>query len=218
MGNCCAHIDEKNETEINKNGQKIDQNEENAAAVVIQRAYRNSKESSQISKNQNNDNLLPESFKANQLPEFPEQPNTTVAIMNKVPHKTMENVRQPSNLDNIVGPFKTENGDVYHGQIKKEQKHGWGKQLWSNTTYYEGWWQHDNTEGWGQLIYPKGECFVGEWVNGQVCGYGEYYNEEGAVYKGHWKNDKQHGYGVEEWNDDSRYEGNYSDGMKQGGG
>ena len=162
MGNCCANVDEKNETEINKNGQNINQNEENAAAVVIQRAYRNSKELNQNSKNQSNDNLLPASFKGTQLDEFPDQPNTTVAIMNKVPHKTIENVRQPNNLNNIVGPFKTENGDVYHGQIKNEQKHGWGKQLWSNTTYYEGWWQHDNTEGWGQLIYPKGECFVGE--------------------------------------------------------
>ncbi|OMJ81519.1 hypothetical protein SteCoe_17986 [Stentor coeruleus] len=110
-----------------------------------------------------------------------------------------------------------ENGAIYTGDWNKSnQRHGKGKQIWSDGSMYEGYWFNDKACGRGRLIHANGDVYEGEWKNDKAHGKGIYIHSDGARYEGYWEQDKQHGKGVEVWPDGAKYEGMYVNGQKHG--
>jgi hypothetical protein len=65
------------------------------------------------------------------------------------------------------------NGDVYEGELRKGEIHGFGTYRWSDNRVY-----------------------VGDWDHGVRTGYGKCYYKDGGIYEGHIVNDKKHGSGL----------------------
>ena len=65
-------------------------------------------------------NFNPDTFKGTLIKEFPVQPSSTTAIMNKVSHSTLQKIKRPNNLSNVIGPFISESEDYYEGQMLNE--------------------------------------------------------------------------------------------------
>ncbi|OMJ65703.1 hypothetical protein SteCoe_37759 [Stentor coeruleus] len=115
------------------------------------------------------------------------------------------------------GSVEMENGAIYAGEWNKNnQRHGKGKQVWSDGSMYEGYWINDKACGRGRLIHANGDVYEGEWKNDKAHGKGIYIHSDGARYEGYWEQDKQHGKGIEVWPDGARYEGMYVNGQKHG--
>jgi hypothetical protein len=115
------------------------------------------------------------------------------------------------------GPVEMENGAIYTGEWNStNQRHGRGKQCWSDGSMYEGYWVLDKACGRGRLIHANGDVYEGEWKNDKAHGKGIYIHSDGARYEGFWELDKQHGKGVEIWPDGAKYEGMYVNGQKHG--
>jgi hypothetical protein len=118
-----------------------------------------------------------------------------------------------------IGPVEfTANGAIYKGQMKSNQKHGAGIQVWKDGSRYEGEWRSDKANGYGRLIHADGDVYEGQWRNDTAYGKGKYYHVQGAIYNGDWVDDAQHGEGREDWPDGTYYEGSYVRGKKEGKG
>ena len=139
----------------------------------------------------------------------------------------------------VVGPQEIENGAIYYGHSNndKQERHGFGMQIWPDGSKYVGYWKNDKANGSGRLIHSDGDVYsgifasilmlIGEWKDDMASGNGKYIDVTGMEYIGEWKNDKQNGtgiplvvsiVGVEKWPDGAIYEGLYKDGKKNGRG
>ncbi|CAG9330971.1 unnamed protein product [Blepharisma stoltei] len=115
------------------------------------------------------------------------------------------------------GPIEIENKAIYTGEWNdKNQRYGFGMQIWNDGSKYEGLWKNDMANGKGRLIHADGDVYEGEWKNDKAHGFGLYTHTDLTRYAGKWENDKQHGKGVETWPDGAKYEGDYFYGKKQG--
>ena len=83
-----------------------------------------------------------------------------------------------------VSEYVYPNGSVFRGQMREEDRHGFGIQIW-----------------------PDGAKYVGYWSQNQAQGKGTFWHAEGDVYEGEFKDDKANGYGVYTHVNGSRYEG-----------
>lgn len=117
-----------------------------------------------------------------------------------------------------LGPYELEGHAIYIGQWKNGNKHGKGKQIWSDGSIYEGFSKNGMANGKGRLIHADGDVYEGDWKDDRAHGQGKYTHLDNASYNGGWFEDKQQGYGVESWPDGARYEGFYKDGKKHGKG
>ena len=70
----------------------------------------------------------------------------------------------------FVEEFLYPNGSVYRGQMRVDDRHGFGTQLW-----------------------PDGAKYEGHWVNNKAEGKGTFWHAEGDVYDGDFKDDKANG-------------------------
>ena len=108
----------------------------------------------------------------------------------------------------------------YYGQIKNNQKHGIGREIYKSGLTYYGEYTEDKQNGLGYLKIKKTkdwkEFFKGSFVNGSFYGYGEYYCDEN-YYKGQWQDDLKHGYG-HEMVAGTDYKGHFLFGSKVGNG
>ena len=52
--------------------------------------------------------------------------------------------------------------DYYRGQIIKNQRQGFGLQLFLNGCFYIGFWEKNKAHGYGKLVYPDGTYYQGE--------------------------------------------------------
>ena len=130
--------------------------------------------------------------------------------------KQIEQYRQSQEFKNGL---VMADGQLYAGHVNyKDEKHGYGLQVWPDGSKYEGFWSNNLAKGFGRFILADGDVYQGEWLEDKAHGEGEYYYAEGAVYKGGWLDDKQHGKGREEWPDGSFYDGEYIRGKKDGHG
>ena len=66
------------------------------------------------------------------------------------------------------GPVEMENAALYMGQWKNGQRHGKGKQIWSDGSQYEGFWANDMANFRGRLIHSDGDVYEGLWLNDKV--------------------------------------------------
>lgn len=115
---------------------------------------------------------------------------------------------------------RLENNAKYDGEWNEEknERHGYGIQVWSDGSMYQGYWKEDKANGWGRLIHADGDVYEGEWKDDKAHGQGVYKHTDGAEYNGDWKEDKQDGNGIETWPDGAKYDGTYVDGKKHGKG
>lgn len=113
--------------------------------------------------------------------------------------------------------FTFKSGATYKGQLKGNQRHGFGCQEWPDGAAFTGEWRENYAEGHGQFIHADGDVFIGQWRKSAAEGLGLYVHKHGlTTYRGQWVQDVQHGIGVEEWEGGSRYDGQFYWGKKQG--
>lgn len=133
----------------------------------------------------------------------------------------------------IFNPVRFEDGSIYHGQwkvdlktyspdsskdLRKEFRHGKGKQIWPDGSLYDGFWLDGRAEGYGRLINADGYFYEGQWHNDKVHGKGKCMHPNGTTYEGDWVKDQQEGVGCEKYQDGTKYQGDYYRGKKNGKG
>ena len=99
-----------------------------------------------------------------------------------------------------IGKLTYNDGDIYDGEWKNDQKEGkgiykWGKGKWEGDIY-DGEWKNGQQEGKGIYKFIIGDIYDGEWKNGQQEGKGVLKFKSGDIYDGEWKNDQREGKGV----------------------
>lgn len=97
----------------------------------------------------------------------------------------------------VVGPVELEFGAQYYGHLNpnKNERHGFGMQIWGDGTKYVGYWREDRIEGRGRMISRDGDVYTGEWKTNAAHGVGEYEDAAGMRYSGEWAKDRQEGRG-----------------------
>lgn len=94
------------------------------------------------------------------------------------------------------------NGDTYEGQLKSNQRHGYGRYIWGDSEHeyygavYVGEYQADLRNGEGTYVWPDGRTYVGPWVRDRREGArGVMTWPAGDKYTGPWRNDRKQGIG-----------------------
>lgn len=74
-------------------------------------------------------------------------------------------------------------GIKYKGKwdAAKNEREGFGVQVWPDGAKYEGEWRSDMANGKGRLIHADGDVYVGEWLNDKAHGYGKYVHYDGTM-------------------------------------
>ena len=91
------------------------------------------------------------------------------------------------NCENGYGTFAYENGNIYEGDFKANNKSGYGTLYWTNGSKYEGKWENDNFNGQGTLYYANGnKKYKGNYKEGKREGKGIFYYEDGYEFMGTW--------------------------------
>lgn len=113
-------------------------------------------------------------------------------------------------------------GDVwgeYTGAVNRSGlRHGEGRIEWEDGGVYEGQWRGDNREGKGSCWYPNGSVYRGEWSQGTCDGLGVIHFPNGNVFEGEMKDGKKEGRGTFRWADGEVEVGRYRDGQDHGSG
>lgn len=121
------------------------------------------------------------------------------------------------------GPVNVDGG-VYTGQWNlQQQRHGQGKQTWTDGRIYEGQWRYGKMSGKGRLIGARGDAYIGDFEEDKYHGFGVQYDVEGGVYIGGWNAGKRQGIGHIRAGPKSPiaggiYYGDFSEGSIQGSG
>jgi len=124
---------------------------------------------------------------------------------------------------------KYESGDVYVGDFKDGQRHGYGIYTSVQGHRYEGEWFADQRHGIGTLTFAtkssdgKGEpkwagTYQGEWHQNLKQGKGVFKYQNGDVYEGSWSKGMKHGAGIYTYSSGDRYEGMFKDNLLHGKG
>jgi len=97
----------------------------------------------------------------------------------------------------VVSPKILEHGATYYGHFNpnRNERHGFGMQIWPDGTKYVGYWKNDKIEGEGRMINNEGDTYIGNWKDNMAHGAGEYIDSSGMTYDGEWVKDKQEGQG-----------------------
>ena len=117
------------------------------------------------------------------------------------------------------GTYKDKNGDSYKGEWINNKKNGRGKWFNKNGINYEGDFLDDKKDGDGILYNEKGQIYYqGKFSEDKKNGKGKIYGEKNNIlYDGDFLNDKKNGKGI--LYDENRhiiYDGNFKDDKKHG--
>ena len=111
------------------------------------------------------------------------------------------------------GTQKQPDGDKYIGEFKKDQYHGYGKYLWSESNEteesYEGDFYEGDFRGFGTMVYRNGDKYEGEYKKDLRNGKGKFTWNSGEVYDGEWYDGQRHGMGTESFPDGTYWKGEY---------
>ena len=88
--------------------------------------------------------------------------------------------------------------------IKKKEK-----EYFNNGDIYEGDWKNDNRTGKGIYYFKSGNRYEGDFKNGKKEGKGIFYYNNGNRYEGDFKNDKYEGKGIFYFNNRDRQMGDF---------
>lgn len=106
----------------------------------------------------------------------------------------------------------------YLGDWKDNQRHGRGKQLWTNGDLYIGYWSGNSRNGKGRMIFSNKDIYEGSWKDGKMQGYGKMRLNNGEYYDGEWLDDKKHGKGSFLFSNEEFYTGSFVDNFIHGAG
>mgnify|MGYP001401839961 FL=1 len=56
-------------------------------------------------------------------------------------------------------------GDVFEGNFKNDNQHGYGKKTWLNGDVYEGNYENGARNGFGKYTWSDGDVYEGNWKN-----------------------------------------------------
>ncbi|KAF8777177.1 MORN repeat-containing protein 3-like [Argiope bruennichi] len=110
---------------------------------------------------------------------------------------------------------------TYRGSWKNGRKHGEGLLYRSNTLsefLYKGEWEKDKRNGQGINFYEDGGRYEGAWKKDKRHGCGQMDYSDGSIYVGSWKHDQRSGFGKMWFADGSTYEGDWKNGKRHGKG
>ena len=134
-----------------------------------------------------------------------------------------EDISSKSNQLNQLENFTTineENGDKYFGEIKDNQKHGYGILIYfnhENYNRYEGFWKNNQKYSKGTMLYKDGSTYIGQWKSDLREGEGVIYYGTGEKFSGHFIGDKKNGKGIfYSKNYNSIFLGSYKNDVKDG--
>lgn len=68
-------------------------------------------------------------------------------------------------MDNGVGLYRWENGDLYFGEWKEGKRTGLGIYVWGRGSYFQGYFKSGCLSGEGISVFTDGSQTIGEWVN-----------------------------------------------------
>ncbi len=63
--------------------------------------------------------------------------------------------------------FNGDEGDIYDGEYRNDEKHGFGVYRWKNKVIYEGFFHKGRKNGKGKMTYANGKCSYTLWENGK---------------------------------------------------
>ncbi|KAJ6253133.1 hypothetical protein M0813_13469 [Anaeramoeba flamelloides] len=121
-----------------------------------------------------------------------------------------------NNEINGNGKWQYPNGDVYLGEFKDAQRHGFGILKCMDHSFYFGNWLNNLKNGNGKQIYSNGDKFNGKWENNlRVVGKFESNN---LVYDGEFKYNLFHGKGELKTKPNKIFVGTFVKGLRFGAG
>jgi len=181
MGNsCCAQdsVPPKESTAVAHTPIEYGK-EQTDSAIKIQSHYRGHKTRAEFQKDnkvgtngteepgkmdeQKNLQHLPPVSTAKKIEQIPNTLNpVTSKILEKYGPFKYENDEQEDLDLPQGGPYELENGAIYIGQWKIGQRHGKGKQYWTDGSFYEGYWKTGMANGKGRLIHADGDIYNGD--------------------------------------------------------
>ena len=82
--------------------------------------------------------------------------------------------------------YKWKSGDIYEGNFKDDDLHGYGKLYWSGGNIYQGNWKKDVRHGYGKMTWSNGDVYEGNYKDDVPHGYGKITWSNGDVYEGNW--------------------------------
>ena len=133
--------------------------------------------------------------------------------------KGLKKIKYNKNFENISDRLKNSNASLrtlYIGGGTKDQKEGFGINIWLDDAKYIGYFKNNKAEGYGKFIGGN-DIYLGEFKEDAESGFGIFTNEE-LTYEGYWENDKPETIGEEIWTDGALYRGEYHMGQKRGWG
>lgn len=87
---------------------------------------------------------------------------------------------------------------TFIGDIKGEDRNGYGIMMGYDGCYYEGNWEDNMRHGKGLYADDNGELYHGEWERDEPSGMGKFKSSQPCVlYKGYWSGGMKNGEGVE---------------------
>jgi len=94
------------------------------------------------------------------------------------------------------GKFTWDDGGAYEGQFDGNDMHGQGTYRWADGSEYRGVWTRNQMGPSGTMQWTDGRQYSGEFVDGRKHGEGKIVWPDGRAYSGQWRSGKQHGFGV----------------------
>jgi len=162
---------------------------------------------------EDNGNVNEESSQANESQNNENKESTRIKLNINNHNKK----KYSKNIGNISDRFKNSLTSVktfYRGGGNKDQKEGFGINIWNDEAKYIGYYKNNKAEGYGKFMAGN-DIYKGEFKDDAASGYG-IFNNEVLTYEGLWVKDLQEKYGIENWKDGSIYKGEYFEGKKKG--
>lgn len=111
---------------------------------------------------------------------------------------------------------------AYTGEWNRDEREGFGRQVWPEGHVYEGEWLKGKRNGKGTFwVRDAGtgslrKQYAGDWVAGRRQGVGVYVSPDGDAYEGEWCGNRRHGRGKMTHANGDAYEGEWEDGQRSG--
>lgn len=105
---------------------------------------------------------------------------------------------------------------IFEGQLRGEDRHGWGKFTWDDGGAYEGQFDGNDMHGQGSYRWADGSVYVGIWTRNQMGPSGKMTWTDGREYSGEFVDGRKHGEGRIVWPDGRAYMGQWRSGKQHG--
>jgi len=124
--------------------------------------------------------------------------------------KKMQYLSDHSRTGHFIEHYGTQGR--YEGEFLYGIRHGKGVHEFAGEVY-DGEWKWDNRHGWGTLSLPDGTQIKGEWQHGKPHGFASIVTSKGGIlYEGEFRAGKRHGLGRQLFESGDMYDGGWVDG------